>query len=33
MKIYKFPIGYTNPPQNDRGVYHIFKENSMRQIN
>ena len=31
-KIYKFPIGYTNPPQNDKGAYHTFNQNSMRQV-
>ena len=31
-KIYKLPRVYTNPPQNDRGAYHIFNENSMRQV-
>lgn len=31
-KIYKLPRVYTNPPQIDRGVYHTFNQNSMRQV-
>ena len=31
-KIIKLPRVYTNPPQNDRRAYHIFNENSMRQV-